>query len=101
MARVVLQQSGGFLGLLQTTDASPADLSSTFEDLFKRFVSARAELDQMNADPARRDARQYVLRLEPDDGTPMTLEFDETTVPPSLNGVLLSLEGRMHDGTGG
>lgn len=89
--RVRFRQSGGFAGLVREVDVPASELSAAELRALEPYA-ARAR-----SAPARstegRDLLVYELELDTDDG-PVRLEFDDTSLPGELSGLVASLARR-------
>ncbi len=88
--KIRFRQSGGFAGLMRGVEVPASELSATELRTLEHYASERAA-------PARsskgRDLFTYELDLDTDDG-PVRLEFDESSVPDQLSGLVSSLAKR-------
>jgi hypothetical protein len=89
---VRLRQSGGFAGLIRSSELSGDALADSDRKALERQLE-RSRTAPVPRASAARDLVVYELEIETDAG-PQRLEFDEANVPPTLAPLVERLAAR-------
>jgi hypothetical protein len=83
--KVKFRQSGGIVGVPRGCELDSASLPAAQARKLARLVKAAGlDEDASHQSPAARDASQYEITVEHDDGRPAHVRADDATAPEAL-----------------
>lgn len=97
ITRVCLRQSGGFAGLIRTSELPAAELTADEQAALTRAVSAPRLAPSAADAVAARDTLCYELDIDTDAGR-RRLTFDELNLPDTLFALVERLSARAKPG---
>ncbi len=97
ITKVCLRQSGGFAGLIRTSELPAAELTADERASLTRAMNAPRSAPPAAAATAARDTLCYEFDVETDAG-PRRLTFDELNLPDSLSTLVERLSARAKPG---
>jgi hypothetical protein len=89
--KIRFTQSGGFAGLMRGVEVRASELSASELRALEHYATSEHAAAARSSQS--RDLFTYELDLDTDDG-PMRFEFDESSVPDQLSGLVSSLAKR-------
>lgn len=78
--------SGGFGGLRSELDDDSANVPEKYRNTLESLLNGTAKFTQKKSNPLARDVFKYDLNGE-DAGKPISFHFDDTNLPPGMEGL--------------